>query len=88
MSFSKSSKSEPSSQPVEKEDWYRLSVKQAAINLGVDVQKGLSTDDAQSRLQKYGPNVFSGRKKESGLHAFCVNTAIFMQDYFSCPQSY
>jgi Ca2+-transporting ATPase len=79
MSFSKSSTSAPSSQPVEQEDWYRLSVQQAAVNLGVDVQNGLSTTEAQLRLQKYGPNVLAGKKKESGLHAFVRQYRDFMQ---------
>jgi Ca2+-transporting ATPase len=79
MSFSKSSTSAPSSQPVEQEDWYRLSVQQAAGNLGVDVQNGLSTTEAQLRLQKYGPNVLAGKKKESGLHAFVRQYRDFMQ---------
>jgi Ca2+-transporting ATPase len=79
MSFSKSSKSAPSSKPSEQEDWYRLSVQQTSINLDVDAQNGLSTAQAQSRLQKYGPNVLAGKKKESGLHAFLRQYRDFMQ---------
>lgn len=69
----------PSSKPVEQEDWYRLSVQQTSINLDVDAQNGLSTAEAQSRLQKYGPNVLAGKKKESGLHAFLRQYRDFMQ---------
>jgi Ca2+-transporting ATPase len=79
MSFSKSSKSAPSSKPSKQEDWYRLSVQQTSINLDVDAQNGLSTAEAQSRLQKYGPNVLAGKKKESGLHAFLRQYRDFMQ---------
>jgi Ca2+-transporting ATPase len=79
MSSSKSSKSAPSRKPAQKEGWYRLSVQQTADNLGVDVKNGLSPSEAQSRLQKYGPNVLAGKKKESGLHAFLRQYRDFMQ---------
>ncbi|MCW4019522.1 MAG: cation-translocating P-type ATPase [Candidatus Bathyarchaeota archaeon] len=76
---SKNSNSAPSSQSVEQDNWYRLSVQQAAMNLGVEVQNGLSASEVQSRLQKYGPNVLAGKKKESGLHAFLRQYRDFMQ---------
>jgi len=45
----------------------------------VTPQNGLSTAEAQSRLQKYGLNVLAGKKKESGLRAFLRQYRDFMQ---------
>jgi Ca2+-transporting ATPase len=63
----------------EKENWFRMSTEQTAAKLEVDPQKGLSTSEAQSRLQKYGQNILSGKKKESGFHAFLRQYRDFMQ---------
>lgn len=62
-----------------RENWHMLSAKQAADELGVDPQSGLSGTEAQTRLQKYGPNVLVSKKKESGLHAFARQYRDFMQ---------
>ena len=48
-------------------DWYRLTTEGVAKQLQVDPAKGLSASEAQQRLQKYGPNVLAGKKKESFL---------------------
>ena len=69
----------PLSQPVEQEAWYKVTAEQAASKLGVAPQSGLSASEAQSRLQKYGLNVLSGKKKESGLGAFLRQYRDFMQ---------
>jgi Ca2+-transporting ATPase len=61
------------------EAWYRLSAEQVANKLDVDYRKGLSTAEAQSRLQKYGPNVLAGKAKETGLQAFLRQYKDFMQ---------
>jgi Ca2+-transporting ATPase len=61
------------------EKWFRLSAEQTATKLGVDPTQGLSTSEAQTRLQKYGSNVLESKKKESGLHAFARQYRDFMQ---------
>ncbi len=61
------------------ENWYKLSVEQTATKLGVDPQKGLTSAEAQTRLQKHGPNELSSKKKESALHAFLRQYQDFMQ---------
>jgi len=43
------------------------------------VERGLSPDEARSRLETYGPNRLAGAKKESGLHAFLRQYQDFMQ---------
>jgi len=50
--------------------WYNLPPEVVAEKLGVDPAKGLSSAEAQQRLQKYGPNQLVAKKKESGLEAF------------------
>jgi Ca2+-transporting ATPase len=50
-----------------------------AERLGVDPARGLSTDEARSRLTSYGPNRLTGAKKESGLQAFLRQYQDFMQ---------
>lgn len=37
-------------------EWYKLSPDQAAAELGTDPAAGLTTEEAQARLQKFGPN--------------------------------
>jgi Ca2+-transporting ATPase len=43
--------------------WHRMTPMQVARELQVDPTKGLSTDEALARLQKYGPNVLTAKKK-------------------------
>ncbi|HEU4527557.1 MAG TPA: HAD-IC family P-type ATPase, partial [Actinomycetota bacterium] len=43
------------------------------------MERGLSPDEARSRLETYGPNRLAGAKKESGLHAFVRQYQDFMQ---------
>ena len=56
-------------------NWYALSAEDVARELSVDPAKGLSTAEAQQRLQKYGPNQLAAKKKESGLRHSCASTA-------------
>jgi Ca2+-transporting ATPase len=65
--------------PAQDTDWYRLSPKEVSNRLQVDPARGLSAAKAQQRLQKYGPNRLSGKKKESGLQAFLRQYRDFMQ---------
>jgi Ca2+-transporting ATPase len=72
----KNTMSQPeSSQP----KWYGLTVEAVAKQLQVDPAKGLSSAEAQQRLQKYGPNELAARKKESGVQAFLRQYKDFMQ---------
>jgi Ca2+-transporting ATPase len=50
-----------------------------AGELGVDVERGLSSGEASTRLQTHGPNRLAGAKKESGLQAFLRQYQDFMQ---------
>ena len=50
------------------EKTYTLSTQQVLQNLGVD-EKGLSTAQAQERLQKYGPNKLREKKKKTTAKA-------------------
>src|SRR5512139_2195844 len=59
--------------------WYALTAEDAAKQLQVDPAKGLSASEAQTRLQKYGPNQLAGKKKESGWQAFLRQYKDFMQ---------
>ena len=77
-------KSTPSSKPVKQDTWYRLSIEQIASKLSVDTGKGLSAIEAQSRLQKYGPNVLASKKKESGLSSFPASISGLYADHSDC----
>jgi P-type Ca2+ transporter type 2C len=59
--------------------WYGMTAEDVAKQLQVDPAKGLSTTEAQSRLQKYGPNKMVEKKKESGLQAFLRQYRDLMQ---------
>jgi len=47
-------------------NWYTLSPEEVGKRLQVDPAKGLSSDEAKSRLQKYGLNRLAEKKKKSG----------------------
>ncbi len=59
--------------------WYTLPTEAVAKELQVDPAKGLSSTEAQQRLQKYGPNQLAGKKKEPGWQAFLRQYKDFMQ---------
>jgi Ca2+-transporting ATPase len=63
----------------EQPKWYSMTPEAVAQQLKVDPAKGLSTPDAQQRLEQYGPNVLAARKKESGWQAFLRQYKDFMQ---------
>ena len=50
--------------------------------LQVDPAKGLSTAEAQQRLQQYGPNHLAEKKKEPGWQAFLRQYQDLMQYRF------
>jgi Ca2+-transporting ATPase len=59
--------------------WYELTPEAAAQKVGVEPTKGLTSAEAQQRLQQFGPNRLAGKKKESGLQAFLRQYKDFMQ---------
>jgi Ca2+-transporting ATPase len=59
--------------------WYSLTAEAVAQQLQVDPAKGLSTAEAQQRLQQYGPNMLAGKAKEPGWQAFLRQYRDFMQ---------
>jgi P-type Ca2+ transporter type 2C len=60
-------------------DWYSLDAADVARELAVDPERGLSADEARSRLETTGPNRLAGAKKESGFRAFLRQYQDFMQ---------
>src|SRR3712207_834554 len=52
---------------------------QVAEAFGVSPDRGLSTEDARSRLTSFGPNQLAETSKESGLRAFLRQYQDFMQ---------
>jgi Ca2+-transporting ATPase len=60
-------------------EWHAADVAKVAQRLEVDPQRGLSTDEVRNRLQKYGPNKLTEKKKESGLQSFLRQYRDFMQ---------
>ena len=59
--------------------WYAMTPEAVAQHLKVDPAKGLSAAEAHQRLQQYGQNVLTARKKESGWQAFLRQYRDFMQ---------
>ena len=60
-------------------NWYTMESEAVAEQLNVDPTKGLSSAEAQQRLQQYGPNELAAKKKESGWQAFLRQYKDFMQ---------
>ena len=50
-------------QAEEQPKWFSMTPEAVAQQLKVDPAKGLSTAEAQQRLQQYGPNVLAAKKK-------------------------
>lgn len=59
--------------------WYAMTPQAVAQELQVDPAKGLSAAEAQQRLQQYGRNVLTAKKKEPGWQAFLRQYQDFMQ---------
>ena len=55
---------EEGAQPKQKETWYELPGEKVAASLNVDPEQGLSTQEAASRFEQYGPNKFAEAKAE------------------------
>lgn len=50
--------------------WHHLTVRCVAEALGVDLQLGLSAEEAQARLGRHGPNRLSPRKRKPAVLRF------------------
>jgi P-type Ca2+ transporter type 2C len=59
--------------------WYGSEASVVAQEFGVEPERGLSAQEAGSRLQSHGPNRLAGAKKESGFQAFVRQYRDFMQ---------
>jgi P-type Ca2+ transporter type 2C len=59
--------------------WHGSEVSAVAAELGVDPERGLSAEEAASRLQSHGPNRLTAAKTESALQAFVRQYQDFMQ---------
>jgi P-type Ca2+ transporter type 2C len=59
--------------------WHGSEATAVAREFGVEPERGLSVEEARSRLQSHGPNRLAGGKKESGLQAFLRQYRDFMQ---------
>ena len=59
--------------------WYGMDSSAVADALGVDPERGLSAEEARSRLATHGPNRLAAAKKESGFRAFVRQYQDFMQ---------
>src|SRR5918998_243811 len=52
----------PRANNAEKAAEYRLTVEEVIAGLGSDIRRGLSTEEARSRLERYGPNELEAEK--------------------------
>ncbi len=59
--------------------WYVLASAEVASRFHVDPSRGLSAIEAQQRLQQYGPNHLTDKKKEPGWQAFLRQYRDLMQ---------
>lgn len=59
--------------------WHSLTSEDVASRLQVDSSRGLSTEEAQERLEKYGPNNLAEKKEEPGWQAFLRQYRDLMQ---------
>ncbi|TET54649.1 MAG: hypothetical protein E3J54_01680, partial [Actinobacteria bacterium] len=51
-------------------DWHTKDIEETAKTLKTNISTGLSTEEAQKRLQKYGPNELEEKKKASPIVIF------------------
>src|SRR3954466_16339044 len=60
----------PSTATTETPVWHVLSLEGAVRELGVEPERGLTSEEAAQRVERYGPNKFTEAKAESRWHAF------------------
>jgi P-type Ca2+ transporter type 2C len=70
---------EAKTQVATRSSWHAAEASAVAGELGVEPERGLSVEEARSRLQSHGPNRLTGAKKESGFQAFVRQYRDFMQ---------
>src|SRR5512132_2431561 len=75
VSVSQAMKREADDRPA----WHGSEAAAVARELGVQPERGLSVEEARSRLRSHGPNRLTGAKKESGFQAFVRQYRDFMQ---------
>ena len=61
---------ETKTQVAARSGWHGSEASAVARELGVEPERGLSVEEARSRLQSHGPNRLTAAKKESGVQAF------------------
>src|SRR4051794_36858424 len=60
----------PATPTTEAPVWHVLTRDVALQELGVEPERGLTSDEAAERLERYGPNRFAEARAESRWHAF------------------
>jgi P-type Ca2+ transporter type 2C len=75
VSVSQETKTQAATRP----GWHAADASAVARELGVEPERGLSVEEARSRLQSHGPNRLTAAKKESALQAFVRQYQDFMQ---------
>src|SRR5512132_722782 len=75
VSVSQAMKREADDRPA----WHGSEAAAVARELGVEPERGLSVEEARSRLRSHGPNRLAAAKKESGFQAFVRQYRDFMQ---------
>lgn len=58
-------------------DFYKQSVEDVCSHLGTDPDKGLSSEEAKKRLEKYGPNELAEKRKRLSGECFFPSLRIF-----------
>lgn len=59
-------------------DWHNISIEETIKILESSISNGLSSDEANKRIIKYGKNILKEKKKKSLLHRFILQFADFM----------
>lgn len=55
---------------MEQQKWHTLDAGQVLAQFGTDMARGLSTDEAARRLEKYGPNALAESRKKTLIQVF------------------
>ena len=59
-------------------DWHSMNYREICKNLDTDIKKGLSSEQVNSRLEKYGKNTLTQKKKQSVFMKFLSQFKDFM----------
>ena len=59
-------------------DWHSMNYREICKNLDTDIKKGLSSEQVKSRLEKYGKNTLTQKKKQSVFMKFLSQFKDFM----------